>query len=982
MSLDDHFTVRLAYDKQLSNFWPVALPASNPLLPYLMFPIFSRPWAVSLSAAALATAWTATSCLAATDVKLSMGEKGVNIVAGNFSNYTLLVPTMNGGTKPVYTLADGVGTATYPDGTELELKLEEDKGQVIGRWTGAKPTTKNLRFEIHLPTKFGDGGQFSFNGGALQPFPAEHKGQFIAKGDGNKVAIIDPLGEGFALETPGGWHVIQDNREWGWAMISYQSQFDIAGRPEGYFSYKIKGWGDESSPDASSATAGGEKPAQKFLVDKFGQSARKDYPNKVKSIEELKADVAKEREANQAMAATGPKLDKFGGLAGSGEQYGLKKTGFFHIGEVQGRQVLVTPEGNMFFHISVTTLGSVDDYTTVKGRENHYEELPSKTGEFATAWRPNDNGVYSFYIGNWIRKHGQPYEREAWLRDSITRLKSWGFNSAGAFTALSDTFKELNFPYTRHLGVDGGEAKALPDKLGAGHALDPFTPGIADILDKKFAASLSKHVDDPYTIGYFLGNEQHFEMIPKLVPTYKASKVAAKAKLVELLKDKYKNIDAFNKAWNPAKPFASFKDLEEEPLFVRTDKGAADMQSYFELFMETYYSLVETAFRKHDKNHLLIGNRWTPGTSTNETVVRAGGRHLDVLSINYYSYPMEKDFLTRAHEWGGKKPIILSEWHYCSSDEGLQARMEVKTQEDRGAGYRNYIEQSAALPFVVGSEWFSFIDQSITGRFFEGFNGEGYNIGFVNVADRPYKPLVAAAKASHDQLYDVMLGKVNPYVFDDARFNPKEGAKALRTVAISKALPGLKLDGTTTNWPGRPAEPIENSRLAQGNPNPNLRGDFRLCWDKDTLYFLIQVKDATPMMSNKTGKSIWSADAVELFIGWQKPEQGGTMIYSDRQILMAAKPDPELYIVDHPEDGAKCQILVEKSVSGDGYVLEAAIPFSVLGIDPKPEMELLFDVAIDNSDDSSSRAQQLTWNGNSKNSGDRAAWGRAKLVEN
>jgi hypothetical protein len=873
--------------------------------------------------------------------------------------------------------------ATYPDGVTLEMKVDEAAGTISGHWTGGKGDTKNLKVVINMPSKLGEGGQFSFNGAALQPLPAVLNGQHIAKGDGTKMAIVDPLGEGFAVQTPGGWHAIQDNRLWNNNQtFSYQSQVDLFGKPEGWFTYKITGWG-AAEGSAAGETAKAEAPKErKFLIDKFGQSVRKDYATKVKSVDELKADLVAETAQNQAMAAQGPKVDSYGGLAGSGEQLGLKKTGFFHVGQTGGRQVLVTPEGNLFFHISVCTLGSVDDYTRVAGRENHYEELPSKDGEFATAWRPNDPSAYSFYIQNWIRKHGKPYDVVEWQKESIDRLRAWGFNSAGAFTNLTAAFREKNFPHTRHLGIEGGAVKALPDKIGAANVMDPFTPGVAEALDKKFSESLPKYKDDPLVIGYFLGNEQHFETLPKLIPTYKASKVAAKGKLVEVLEAKYKTVDAFNTAWNPAKPFASFEELREEPLFVRTDKGAADMQAFYELYVETYYALVEKTFRKYDPNHLLIGSRWTPGTSTNETVVRAGGRHLDVLSVNYYSYPVEKDFLTRVHEWGGRKPIILSEWHYCSTEQGLGGHKEVRGQDERAKGYRHYVEQSAALPFIVGSEWFSLIDQSITGRFFEGFNGEGNNIGFLNVTDRPYQPLILAAKETHNRLYDVMLGKEKPYIFDDPRFNPKAGARGTKTVSIPKALPGMKLDGTTTNWPGRPADPIESSNVALGNPNPKLRGDFRTCWDKDNLYFLIQVKDPTPLQSKKTGASMWSADAIELFIGSQKLSEGGTMIYSDRQILMGVKPDAELHIMDHADDNAKCKLLVEKDVSGDGYVLLATLPFKVLGIDPQPGTELLFDVAIDNSDDGSSRAQQLTWNGNSKNSGDRGAWGRARLVEN
>jgi hypothetical protein len=42
-------------------------------------------------------------------------------------------------------------------------------------------------------------------------------------------------------------------------------------------------------------------------------------------------------------------------------------------------------------------------------------------------------------------------------------------------------------------------------------------------------------------------------------------------------------------------------------------------------------------------------------------------------------------------------------------------------------------------------------------------DGENYNIGFVDVTDRPYKELVDAAKATHKRLYDVHSGKILPF---------------------------------------------------------------------------------------------------------------------------------------------------------------------------------------------------------------------------
>jgi hypothetical protein len=281
---------------------------------------------------------------------------------------------------------------------------------------------------------------------------------------------------------------------------------------------------------------------------------------------------------------------------------------------------------------------------------------------------------------------------------------------------------------------------------------------------------------------------------------------------------------------------------------------------------------------------------------------------------------------------------------------------------------------------VIGSEWFIYNDQAVTGRFFEGLHGEGNNTGLVDVTDRPYEELVAATRLTGERIYDVIFGKVPAFVFEDPRFIGGKGAR--KVVNVPRALPGFKMDGSTTNWPGRPAEPIEASRLVLGNPNPALRGDFRLCWDESNLYFLIQVKDATPCRNQQPEKALWNADGIELFLSARDPDRGGSMGFGDVQILLGAGEESRIFIDGRPEAAAACQSLVVKDVSGDGYVLEAAIPWSVLGTKPEKGLVLLFDVGIDNSDDGLVRKQQLMWNGSAHNSGDRGAWGRARLVEN
>jgi len=63
---------------------------------------------------------------------------------------------------------------------------------------------------------------------------------------------------------------------------------------------------------------------------------------------------------------------------------------------------------------------------------------------------------------------------------------------------------------------------------------------------------------------------------------------------------------------------------------------------------------------------------------------------------------------------------------------------------------------------AVGAHYFTLYDQSALGR----FDGENYNIGFLDVCNRPYEPLAEAARQSHERLYAVAAGELKP--FDDA----------------------------------------------------------------------------------------------------------------------------------------------------------------------------------------------------------------------
>jgi hypothetical protein len=89
---------------------------------------------------------------------------------------------------------------------------------------------------------------------------------------------------------------------------------------------------------------------------------------------------------------------------------------------------------------------------------------------------------------------------------------------------------------------------------------------------------------------------------------------------------------------------------------------------------------------------------------------------------------------------------LIGEFHFGSVDRGLfwQGLTGVGTESQRGPAYSHYLHGVADNPDFVGAHWFQYVDEPLTGRILDVENA---HIGFVTVADLPYKDLVAAARS-------------------------------------------------------------------------------------------------------------------------------------------------------------------------------------------------------------------------------------------
>jgi len=908
--------------------------------------------------------------LPAAAATLGLSPEGVTIDAGAVGRFALEYPRL--GDKeiaPAEKRVDGQrASLVYPGGTSLAVELR-DGGRIAFRPSGLPGDTK-LRFSALIDFSFGDGGQWSTDTMPLQPFPAAKPPRpFLFQGQARTLRLLRANGAGLVFAMPEyTYQQLQDNREWNWKTFAWISWVPVKA-DTAEFLLTVK----DVTPAAGSAAPGPR-------IDRFGQDAGREWPGKVHSEDELRADV----EADAAYYARFPRrsLDRYGGLAGSGAELGLDATGFFQVTKKGDRWLLVDPEGNAFFHLGICGFNPSDDYAFIEGRADEFAWLPPLADPlFGSAYHPDEwwhPRAFSFYVANVVRKQGKAFVLTDWQACMVERVRALGFNSAGAFSQATDALRAASFPYVASLPL--GTWRLGQQVPGLRGFFDPFDPATVAKIEELFGRELPARATDPLLVGYFLENEQACEDIPRVLPGLGAE-APAKQRLVQFLREKYATVADFSQAWALQVP--AFDALAARGLPVTTAAASADMDAFVGRFLEEYYRVIVAAFRRHDGNHLLLGNRWQPGTANNEQLLRTAGRFMDVLSLNYYTYGFDTAYLERLHGWGGDRPWVLSEWHYASpSDSGLPGgAKDVTSQRDRGLAYRHYVEQAAALGFVIGHEWFTLIDQARSGRFFEKTGGENGNTGLFSVADRPWRELVEAAAETHARIYEVALGRAEPFASDLALLQVKAGGT--RTAKVARVSDALAVDGRLDGWPNFPPESLSDANQVVGSEKVGLQGSFRLAWNDMALFLLIAVSDPTPMHNDQQGSGLWNADAVELFIGHEQLEKAGSLLFSDRQVLLGAgKPEGTCrwHVVNATPGAPGCTVEAIPRVDGKGYVLEAAVPFALLGFTPKPGMVLRFDLAIDDGASGQGRQRQIAWNGTERNSGDRGVWGRAVLA--
>lgn len=539
------------------------------------------------------------------------------------------------------------------------------------------------------------------------------------------------------------------------------------------------------------------------LVDKFGQNTKVEFPNKIKNTKELQA--LNEKEQATFTHKVPLNRSKFNGWAHGPK---LEATGFFRTGKYQGKWTLIDPEGYLFFSNGIANV-RMSNTSTITGYDFNAKFIKQREpGDFTPedsiglnrapneawssryissdlrakmfTWLPSYNEplgkhfgyrrevhsgalekgeTYSFYSANLARKYDSndpTVYMKKWRDTTVDRMLDWGFTSFGNW--IDPMFYQLNrIPYFAN-GWIIGDFKTVSSGNDYWSPLpDPFDPVFKERALVTATKIANEVKNNPWCVGVFIDNEKSWGQEGSIRGRYgiaintlsvDAKESPTKTQFVTYLKDKYSDINSINEKWQTQ--IASWAELEAGVTLTEYNEFLiADLSAMLSLYAEQYFAVVHNAIEKTMPNHMYMGARFADWGMTEE-VRNAAAKYADVMSYNYY-----KEAITD-NAWGFlaeiDKPSIIGEFHNGALDSGLlnPGLIHAESQADRGRKYKEYVNSVIDNPYLVGSHWFQYIDSPLTGR---AYDGENYNVGFVNVTDTPYQPLVDAAKQVNANIY-------------------------------------------------------------------------------------------------------------------------------------------------------------------------------------------------------------------------------------
>ncbi len=363
----------------------------------------------------------------------------------------------------------------------------------------------------------------------------------------------------------------------------------------------------------------------------------------------------------------------------------LTATGFFHTQYAGGRWWIVSPTGTPFYMSGVDHVSANPDTDQKTGQCPYCETIATKYPS-----------------------------TQAWAQAQIVRMRSWGFNTIGPFSDYSSFSSQM--PYTVLLSMASGN--------------DWFAPSFVTNADQVAQSQCAPLKNDPNLVGYYTDSELHWG------PDWRSQ---------EPVLDDYLNLP-------PGSPGR-----------VVAEQYVGNPSGFLYALATRYFQVTTTAIREADPNHMILGIK-AVAQLIEPQLLEAASHYVDAFSIDDYQliapvtqyidsawpFYLEGPNLIGKIEALVDKPIIIGEYSYRAADSGLTNSWPpiyptYQTQGQRAAEYRGFVSRLYEDPYVIGDNWFEYVDEPYNGR----FDGEDSNFGILSTSDIPYSTMVNTMTVMH-----------------------------------------------------------------------------------------------------------------------------------------------------------------------------------------------------------------------------------------
>ena len=156
------------------------------------------------------------------------------------------------------------------------------------------------------------------------------------------------------------------------------------------------------------------------------------------------------------------------------------------------------------------------------------------------------------------------------------------------------------------------------------------------------------------------------------------------------------------------------------------------------------------------------------------------------------------------------------------------------------------------------------------------------------------------------------------------------------------------------------ATPNRVGRLITGtiNSSQDLAASWRSSWDEKGLNLWVGIQDDKHI---KDSPMAWADDSVEIYIDADGSRNDAFDGKNDFQLTFRMKD--QTVSIGKSSPVRDTRMIQHKMIkTNSGYRLEASIPWAMLGVWPKPGMQIGFDIQINDDDNGDQRDAKISWN--------------------